>query len=140
MAGGTWRGTTASHACAGRSRHNLQMTLGELEAELKAILVPYEDVLEASEMYGMEVLHRRGAKQQDWFVGVRPGKGTLRFMLLPVQAHPELMEGVSPALAQRKTGAGVFTLRAEDEALLPEIEALVARSFDAYVGRPPNED
>ena len=86
------------------------MTLGELEAELKAILVPYEDVLEASEMYGMEVLHRRGAKQQDWFVGVRPGKGTLRFMLLPVQA------------------------------LLPEIEALVARSFDAYVGRPPNED
>jgi hypothetical protein len=116
------------------------VTVGELEAELKAILVPYEDVLEASELHGMEVLHRRGAKLHDWFVGVRPGREMVRFMLLPIEAHPELLDGLPHALAQRKSDAGVFTLRAGDEALLPAIEALVARSFDVYIGRPPNED
>ena len=115
------------------------LTLGELEAELKAILVPYEDVLEPSEIYGIEVLHRPGARLHDWFVGVRPGKGTVRLMLLPMHSHPELIKDASPALAKRRTGASLFTLREGDEALLPEIAQLVARSFSAYMGRPPGE-
>ena len=111
----------------------MALTLGELEAELKAVLVPYEDVLEPSEIYGIEVLHRPGAKLHDWFVGVRPGKGSVRLMLLPMHGHPELMDGVSPALVKRKTGAALFTLKVGDEALLPEIETLVARSFEVYI-------
>jgi hypothetical protein len=113
------------------------LTLGELEAELKAILVPYEDVLEPSEIYGIEVLHRPGARLHDWFVGVRPGRGTVRLMLLPMHSHPELVEAVSQALAKRRTGAALFTLREGDEALLPEIEGLVARSFDVYMHAQP---
>ena len=116
------------------------MNLNELEAELRAVLVPYEDVLDPSEIYGVEVLRRRGAKLHDWFAGVRPGKGTVKFMLLPVHTHSELLEGLSEELRKRKTGASLFTLRAEDAALLPELEALVARSFDAYIGRPPGQD
>jgi hypothetical protein len=116
------------------------MNLGELEAELRAVLVPYEDVLDPSEIYGMEVLRHRDRKMHDWFAGVRPGNGAVKFMLLPVHTHPELLEGLSAELRKRKTGASLFTLRAEDDALLPEIEALVARSFDAYVGRPPGQD
>jgi hypothetical protein len=115
------------------------MDLGELEAELRAILVPYEDVLESSEIYGMEVLRRPGAKAHDWFAGLRLRGDTVKFMLLPMHTHPELLEGISPALRKRKTGASVLTLREDDEALIPELEALVQRSFDAYVGQPPGE-
>ena len=115
------------------------MDLGELEAELRAILVPYEDVLGASEIYGIEVLRRPGAKAHDWFAGVRAKSGTVTFMLLPMHTHPEVLENVSPELRKRKTGASLLTLRAGDEALIEELEQLVQRSFDAYVGRPPGE-
>ena len=115
------------------------MDLRELEAELRAILVPYEDVLEASEIYGMEVLRRPGAKAHDWFAGVRQKSGAVKFMLLPMHTHPELLEGISVELRKRKTGASLLTIRVGDEELTPELEALVQRSFDAYVGQPPGE-
>lgn len=116
------------------------VTAGELEAELRALLVPYEDVLVADELYGIEVLHRAGSKMHDWFAGVRPGEGTAKLMLLPIKAHPELLEGISPGLRKRLSGDALFTLRAGDEALLEELEQLVARAFDAYVGTPPDGD
>jgi hypothetical protein len=119
--------------------HTEAMNLGDLEAELRAILVPFEDALEASEIYGMEVLRRPGAKAHDWFAGVRTNRGSVKFMLLPMHTHPELLEDISPELRKRKTGASVLTLREGDEALIPEVEALVQRSFDAYVGQPPGE-
>ena len=112
----------------------------ELVAELRALLVPYEDVLTAAELYGIEVLHRPGSKMHDWFAGVRPGKGTAKLMLLPIKTHPELIEDISTALRKRLSGDALFTLKPGDEALLQELEALVARSFDAYIGRPPDTD
>ena len=39
-----------------------------------------------------------------------------------------------------KTLPALFTLKPGDEALLPELEALVARAFDAYVQTPPDGD
>ena len=116
------------------------MDLQSLEAELRAILVPYEDVLEVSEIYGMEILRTPGAKAHNWFAGVRAQGDAVKFMLLPMHTHPEVLEGVSPALKKRKTGASLFTLRTSDEALLPELEELVQRSFDLYVGQPPGEE
>jgi hypothetical protein len=116
------------------------MDAGELEAELRALLVPYEDVLVGEELYGIEVLHRRGSRMHDWFAGVRQGKGTAKLMLLPIKAKPELLDGASPALLKRKSGDALFTLRPGDEALLPELAQVVARAFDAYVGTPPDGD
>ena len=113
------------------------MEAGDLLAELRALLVPYEDVLEASELYGIEVLHRPGARAHDWFAGVRPGQGTAKLMLLPMKTHPELLDGLSPALRKRLSGDALFTLRSGDEGLLPEMAQVVARAFDAYVGTPP---
>jgi hypothetical protein len=108
------------------------MDASELEAALRALLVPYKDVLELSEIYGIQVLHRRGARAHDWFAGVRPGKGTAKLMLLPIKGHPELLDDASPALLKRRSGDALFTLRPGDEALLPEVSRLVARAFDAY--------
>jgi hypothetical protein len=110
--------------------------LNEVEAELRAILVTYEDVLEAAEIYGMEVLRRPGAKAHEWFAGVQQVSGTVKFNLLPMHAHPEIMDGVSPALLRHRTGASVLKFAEYDEALFTELEALVRRAFDAYVGQP----
>lgn len=112
----------------------------QLEAELKALLVPYEDVLVADELYGIEVLHRPGSKMHDWFAGVRPGKGSAKLMLLPMKTHPELSEGMTAALRKRLTGDALFTLKPGDEGLLDELEGVVARAFDAYVETPPDGD
>jgi len=106
----------------------------ELQAELRALLVPYEDTLVGDELYGIEVLHRPGSRKHDWFAGVRPGKGTAKLMLLPIKTHPELLDGISPALRRRVSGDALFTFKPGDEALLPELAALVARAFEAYVG------
>jgi hypothetical protein len=116
------------------------MDADTLEAELRALLVPYEDVLVGEELYGIEVLHRPGSKMHDWFAGVRPGKGTAKLMLLPIKGHPELLEAISPALRKRLSGDALFTLKAGDEALLAELEQVVARAFDVYVGTPPDGD
>ena len=114
------------------------MDAGQLEAELRALLVPYEDVLEADELYGIEVLHRPGSRAHDWFAGVRPGKGTAKLMLLPIKSRPELLDGISPELRKRVSGDALFTLKPGDEGLLPELEQVVAKAFDAYAGTPPD--
>jgi hypothetical protein len=107
--------------------------LNEVEAELRAILVRYEDVLEAAEIYGMEVLRRTGAKAHDWFAGVQQVSGTVKLNLLPMHTHPAVMDGLSPELLKHRTGASVLKFAEYDKALFTELEELVNRAFDAYV-------
>ena len=111
------------------------MTIDELEAELRALLVPYEDELETAEIYGMEVLRRPGASAHDWFAGVQAAGSTIKFSFLPMHARPELLAGISPALLKRRTGASVFKLVEGDDALLEELDLVVARGFDVYMAR-----
>lgn len=107
----------------------------ELEAALVALLARNDDRLERAHIYGIEVLHRPGAKAHDRFAGVRPGKSSAKLMLLTVKDDPELPDGVSPALRKRKGGGdALFTLKPGDEGLLPELEAHLARAFDVYTG------
>ena len=108
------------------------MDAAELQAALESMLARYEGSLERAHIYGIEVLHRPGARAHDWFAGVRPGKGTAKLMLLPVKDHPDILEGVSPALSKRKSGDALFTLKPGDEDLLPELEEVVARAYRVY--------
>ena len=110
--------------------------LAAVEARLRAILAPYRERLEEGEIYGVPMLRRRGAKAHDWFAGVQLANGAVKFNFLPMHTHPELLEGISPALRKRKTGASVFKFAEIDEALFAELAALVARSFETYVERP----
>lgn len=106
-----------------------------VEAELRAILVPYEGRLETAAIYGMEVLRRPGATAHDWFAGVQQVEGVVKFNFLPMHGHPEILEGVSPELLKHRTGASVFRFTEFDEALVKELAALVARGFKVYAGR-----
>ena len=110
------------------------MDAAEIEGALESMLARYEGPLERAHIYGIEVLHRPGARAHDWFAGVRPGKGTAKLMLLPVKDHPQILEGISPELLKRKSGDALFTLKPGDEALLADLERLVARAFEVYTG------
>jgi hypothetical protein len=108
--------------------------LGAVEARLQAILDPYRDRLEAFEIYGVPMLRRPGAKAHDWFAGVQMANGAVKFNFLPMHAHPVLLEGISPALRKRKSGASVFKFQEVDDSLFAELESLVARSLEIYMG------
>jgi hypothetical protein len=110
--------------------------MGELagvQARLDAILEPYRGQLETFEIYGVPMLRRPGARAHDWFAGVSPGNGVIRFFLLPMYAHPELLEGISPALRKQKRGASLFAFANVDDGLVDELNALTERSFAAYM-------
>ena len=107
--------------------------LTELRARLEAVLDPYRDRLETYELYGVPYLRRPGAKAHDWFAGVSDGKGVVRFFLLPMHQHPELIEGISPELRERKRGASLFAFASIDGPQLEELRALVARAFERYM-------
>jgi hypothetical protein len=113
--------------------------LAALEARLQAILDPYRDRLEAFEIYGVPMLRRPGARAHEWFAGVNRGNGVVRFSLLPMHRHPELLDGLSAGLRKRKRGASLFAFVRIDDAQAAELEALVARSFevDQRDSRPP---
>jgi len=100
---------------------------------LRAILDPYREHLVEGEIYHMPILHRRGASKHDWFAGVQPVDGAVKFNLLPMHGHPELLDGVSPALRRRKTGASVFRFTEIDEHLAGELQELVGRAFLVYM-------
>jgi hypothetical protein len=110
--------------------------LGELatvEAQLAAILDPYRALLESFEIYGVPMLRRSGAKAHDWFAGVSPGNGVVRFFLLPMHVHPDLLDGISEELRKRKRGASLFAFSDVDQRLLDELTILTERSFAAYM-------
>lgn len=104
-----------------------------IESRLRAILLPYEDRLEWATLYGIRMLRRPGANAHHWFAFVKPASKHVAFQLLPVVEHPELLDGISPALRKRHTGKSVFAFSALDEALFAELEGLVARAFEVYV-------
>ncbi len=109
-----------------------RVNLNAVEAELRAVLVPYEDELETAEIYGMEVLRRTGAKAHDWFAGVEQVTGTVKFNFLPMRAHPELLDACSQALLKHRTGSSVFKFTELSAALIADLEALVVRGFAVY--------
>ena len=106
--------------------------LAAVQLRLEALLDPYRDRLEAFEIYGVPMLRRPGAKAHDWFAGVNRGNGVVRFSFLPMHAHPDLLDGLSPATLKRKSGASLFTFAAVDDQTVAELEGLLARGFDVY--------
>src|SRR5262245_5791345 len=66
--------------------------LDPVEARLQAVLDPYRERLPSCELYGAPYLQRAGAKAHDWFAGVSQGNGVVRFFLLPMHHHPELLD------------------------------------------------
>ena len=111
--------------------------LAELEARLERVLDPYRDRLELATIYGISTLRRPDASAHQWFAFVRSAKRHVGLYLLPVHTWPDLLEGLSPELVRHLSGKATFTFKTIDEALLAELDALVARAFERYVAAGP---
>jgi len=109
------------------------LELHAIEVRLRGILAPYAGQLEEASIYGIPTLRRPGAKGHEWFAFVKPQAKFVSFYLLPLHTNGELRASLSPALAKRLTGRSAFNFPANDEALFTELEAVVARAFEAYM-------
>ena len=109
------------------------LDLKAVELRLRAILDPYREHLDQTTIYSMPVLRRKGAKKHDWFAGVQPVDGAVKFNFLPMHERPELLDGISADLRRHKTGASVFRFTEIDENLAGELETLVGKGFLRYM-------
>lgn len=108
--------------------------LAAVEARLDAILEPYRAKLEPATIYGLPTLRRPGARAHDWFAFVKPAARHVSFFLMPMVTWPDLLDGCSPELLARRKALSAFNFAAVDEPLFAELEALVARAYERYVG------
>lgn len=67
-----------------------------------------------------------------WFGGIEIKQRYVAAHLIPVYAHPELLEGISPALRRRMQGKSCFNFAKLDEALASELAALVEAGFRRF--------
>jgi hypothetical protein len=108
--------------------------LKAVELRLRAILDPNREHLVEDTIYSMPVLRRKGAKKHDWFAGVQPVDGAVKFSFLPMHRNAALLDDAPPDLVRHKVGASVFKFREIDEHLATALEAVVAKGFLAYMG------
>ena len=107
--------------------------LKAVELRLRAILERYQAHLVDSTIYSESVLRRKGAKKHDWFAGVQPVDGAVKFNFLPMHEKPDVLDGISADLLRHKTGASVFRFTEIDENLAGELETVVAKGFLEYM-------
>ncbi|GFE65877.1 hypothetical protein [Litoreibacter roseus] len=60
------------------------------------------------------------------FGGVEIRKAYVSAHLMPVYVHPDLLEGISPALKKRMQGKSCFNFKTPDTALFAELAGLIA--------------
>lgn len=110
--------------------------MSELEpvfARLRALFQPYaaRAVLLHDEP-GRYYLATHEVRAKDgyrtWFGGVEVKKGYVSTHLIPVYAHPELLETLSPGLRKRMQGKSCFNFKTVGEVLFKELEGLIARA------------
>jgi hypothetical protein len=109
--------------------------MSEFEAvqqRLQAILEPYAGRLVPNPIYGIGAIGWPGGSKHDYFAGVAPRKHYVSFYFMPVYSHPELLEDASPALRKRMQGKACFNFATVDEALLDELDGLVARGYERF--------
>lgn len=69
-----------------------------------------------------------------YFGGVKTGKRSVSFHLMPIYVHPDLVDGMSPELRKRMQGKSCFnfTFAEIDPALISELERLTSAGFARF--------
>lgn len=67
-----------------------------------------------------------------WLGGVEVKKAYVSAHLIPVYAHPDMLEALSPELRKRMQGKSCFNFKRIDETLLAEMQALVDRGVKQF--------
>ncbi len=99
-------------------------------ADLRAAYAKYEKkcVVIADEA-GKYYLATHEVRAKDgyrtWLGGVEIRKGYVSAHLIPVYAHPDMLEDVSDALCKRMQGKSCFNFKKPDAALQKELKSLI---------------
>jgi hypothetical protein len=64
-----------------------------------------------------------------FFGAVQIKKNYVSFHLMPVYMHPDLLDGISPALKKRMQGKSCFNFKSIEPALFDELSMLTQRSL-----------
>lgn len=104
--------------------------------ELRSILAPYAAQLDtkkddASELY-LDTRHIQKNRKPLFFGAVQLKRSYVSFHLMPVYTHPELLDGLSPALKKRMQGKSCFNFTEVDPLLFKELAALTQAGCARY--------
>jgi hypothetical protein len=109
---------------------------------LRAVLKPYEPkltvVMDKPRAYYLASntsTTKSGAAI--WFGGVEIKKNYVSFHLIPVYAHPALVESLSPTLRKRMQGKSCFNFTEIDAAHVKELTALTRKGFGGFIRQFP---
>ena len=110
---------------------------GLLFARIRALYTPHEPrCVKLCDEPGRYYLGSQEVRAKDGyrtaFGGVEIKKNYVSAHVMPVYAHPELLDGVSPELRKRMQGKSCFNFRTLDQALLAELGALIDRGADRF--------
>ena len=116
------------------------MTLETVFEDLRDLFTPFqawaELVSDTPTRYHLdthEVRARDGYRTA--FGGVAIGKRYVSVHLMPLYVHPDLLDGVSPALRRRMQGKSCFNFTQVDDTLFDELDGLTARGHELYAER-----
>jgi hypothetical protein len=100
---------------------------------LMAAQAPRLVVLEdAPGAYVLGVQRVREDGYRVWFGAVKIGKRYVSYHLMPVYAHPDLLDGVQPELRRRMQGKSCFNFTRVDESLFAELDTLTRRGLERF--------
>jgi hypothetical protein len=110
--------------------------LAEVFERLRPLLEAHESKLvvldDQPASYALGVPWIREDGYRGWFGAVKVGKRYVSYHLMPVYAHPELLDRTSDALRKRMQGKSCFNFTKVDETLFDELAGLTRRGLDAF--------
>ena len=106
--------------------------LDAVEARIWSLLEPYREELEDATIYGMPSLRWPGAGAHDYFTAVKRSSTKVSLYAIAVDSWPETLDASSESFRRRRTGKATFSFPSMDDELAAELEAFLARLYDAY--------
>jgi len=111
--------------------------LQEVFDRIKPIYAAYaSDCVVLHDLPGKYYLATHEVRAKDgyrtWFGGVEIKKSYVSVHLIPVYAHPELLDRISGRLRKHMHGKSCFNFKVVDAALLAELKALADAGFRRF--------
>lgn len=108
----------------------------EVFNKLKTLMQPLESQLKVKTDEPGNYYLNTPSEREDGYVyafgGVQVKKNYVSYHLMPVYAHPDLLEGASDKLKKRMQGKSCFNFTKVDKELFDELDVLTKKGFKAF--------
>lgn len=111
---------------------NAGITFSALREAMLSVAGDLPRVTDTADHLYLDTRHLQANRKPLFFGSVQVRKKAVSYHLMPLYTHPELAEGLSPALRKRMQGKSCFNLDTPDPALIAELRGLTAAGFAIY--------